>query len=992
MINSPQILHFITTLFYSRQDVFAVHWQKGEKQGYMPAYQYDPYRYQMHKRAGGSFKDYNDKTYRLLTENEIIKHLNGEQLIGIYPLLKDNTSWFIAADFDENNWQEEALEMIRTCEDYHIPAYLERSRSGNGGHVWLFFEQAYPAVKSRKVVGFLLEKSGIVSAFDKNSSFDRLFPNQDYLSGKGLGNLIALPFYKPALEKGNSCFVDIETVDLKPFSNQSEFLSSVKRVKIEVLDELFSSIHQEKQSFINNYSNQLQIRLGNDIRMNRAGISIKLINYIKEELNVVNSEFFIKNHLKKNTWNTKRYFNFVEEMDNEVIIPRGFIGNLLRYCKQENIPYQFVDERKKLNTVTFFSSIALLPHQTIAMNAVKQKEFGIIVMPPGAGKTVIGLKILEEKQQPALILVHRKQLLEQWIERIETFLGISKKEIGSIGQGKYTTGAKVTVATIQSLGKYMEKNPASDIVNAFGLIIFDECHHIPAESYRNTLSKFNSYYQYGLTATPFRKNSDTKVIFNFIGEQIVEIKPQDITTYKNPIITIRKTQLDVPYNAKTDEFETLSKILIHDSERNKLILKDIRAELEKEKRVIVLTERKEHIETLSQFLKHSHEIVTLSGDDSEKSRALKWQQIENGNYQILITTGQFFGEGTDIRNASSLVLAYPFSFKGKLIQYIGRIQRTDYTPMIYDYHDYKIDYLNKLFLKRNKHYRFFDKQASLFDELETRIPKASTTFEKTVKVPIDTLDFRYGAVAFTTKIPILDKEIEFEIENDMFFPEFDVLKPYFAKSLKSKSIEVAVFAEVENGELVAQSAHSKAIEKINQEFIEGVKFSFVQRNINRKNPVDPTKNILTVNELQENTSLYNSGEDLLNDFLKDQQAKHYRSLRYLASRHESTVLKIRFVLRPFAFLFLLSGNKQYHIIMETYNTEEATYIWHIEKNLLALKSALIAIDQDLSIIKSKGRQYFLEHEPANFSKIVHDYSNDRKGFVCWREMLEGEVR
>ena len=990
MTDANKTLSFINSLFLARRDIFAIHWQKGEKQGYMPAYFYDPYQYQRHKMAGGSFKDYNDKSYRPLTENEIIKHFNGEQLIGIYPLLKDNTSWFIAADFDGNNWQKEALSMIRICEEYHIPAYLERSRSGNGGHVWLFFEKPYPAIKSRKVVGFLLEKCGIVSAFDKNSSFDRLFPNQDFLSGKGLGNLIALPFYKLALEQGNSCFVDIETVDLKPFENQLEFLSSIKRVKIELLDELFNLINHEKHSFTNNYSTELQIRLSNDVIMNRLEIPINLINYIKDGLNVANLEFFIRSHLKKSTWDTKRYFNFVEETDNEVIIPRGFIGNLLRYCKQENIQYQFFDERKKLDKVFFTSSITLLPHQKTAMDAIKQKEFGVIVMPPGSGKTVIGLKILEEKQQPALILVHRKQLLEQWIERIETFLGISKKEIGCIGQGKGTIGKQVSIATIQSLGKYMEKNPTDNIVNAFGLIIFDECHHIPAETYRNTLSKFNSYYQYGLTATPFRKNSDTKVIFNFVGDQIVEVKPYDITTYKKPLIIIRKTQLDVPYNSKLDEFETLSKILIHDSERNKLIFKDIQAELAKGKKVIVITERKEHIETLHQFLKHSHEIVTLSGDDSEKNRVLKWQQIENGNYQVLITTGQFFGEGTDVRNASSLVLAYPFSFKGKLIQYIGRIQRTDYTPTIYDYHDYKIDYLNKLFLKRNKHYRFFDKQVSLFDELEA--PKTTTIFEKKIKISIHELDFRYGAVAFSTTIPILNKDIEFEIENEMLFPEFDVLKPYFAKSLKSKNIEVVVFAEVEKGELVAQSAHCESIERINKEFIESVKFSFVQKNIDRKKPFFPTKNILTVNELQDNTSLYNSGEDLLNDFLKDQQAKHYRSLRYLASRHESTVLKIRFVLRPFAFLFLLSGEKQYHIIMETYNTEEATYIWHIEKNLSALKSALILIDQDLSIIKSKGRQYFLENEPPNFSRIIHDYSDDRKGFVCWREMLEGEMR
>ncbi|MDL2326516.1 DEAD/DEAH box helicase, partial [Bacteroidales bacterium OttesenSCG-928-A14] len=564
----------------------------------------------------------------------------------------------------------------------------------------------------------LLEKSGVISIFDKNSSFDRLFPNQDYLSGKGFGNLIALPFYKPALEQGNSCFIDVKNYDFQPFPDQLRFLSLVKRVELRLLDKLYDHICENSQSHIINDSDQLHIKLSNDVRLNRCCVSIELINFIKEELNVANLEYFIKNHLKKNTWNTRRYFNFVEENENEVVIPRGFIGNLLRYCKQRNILYHFLDERKKLKNIQFSSSINLLPHQKTVMDVVKQKEFGVIVMPPGSGKTVIGLKIIEEKQQPALILVHRKQLLEQWTARVETFLGIPKKEIGHIGKGKNVIGKAVTIATIQSLGKYMENNPKDGFVHSFGLIIFDECHHIPAETYRNTLSKFNSYYQYGLTATPFRKNNDTKVIFNFIGDQIVEIKPQDITSYKKPLVVIRKTQLDVPHNSKTDEFEIVSKILIHDSERNKLIVKDIHSELEKNKRVVVITERKEHIEILSQFLKHSIEVITLSGDDSEKGRTVKWKQIEAGNYQVLITTGQFFGEGTDLRNASSLVLAYPFSFKGKLIQYIGRVQRSEHTPVIYDYHDYKIDYLNKLFLKRNKHYRFFDKQATLFDDVE----------------------------------------------------------------------------------------------------------------------------------------------------------------------------------------------------------------------------------------------------------------------------------
>lgn len=224
------------SLFKGRDDAFAVRWEKGSKNGYMSKYQYDPYQYRMHKMRGGTFQNYNEKIYSPYSDDQIAMHLRGEQLIGIYPLLKDNTSWFIAADFDKTNWENECIIFIKSCNEINIPAYLERSRSGNGGHVWIFFEQPYPALKSRKIIISLLEKIGIFSILDKSSSFDRLFPNQDALSGKGFGNLIALPLFKPTLEQGNSCFVDIET--FQPLVNQWEFLQKIVRVTAQNLDSL----------------------------------------------------------------------------------------------------------------------------------------------------------------------------------------------------------------------------------------------------------------------------------------------------------------------------------------------------------------------------------------------------------------------------------------------------------------------------------------------------------------------------------------------------------------------------------------------------------------------------------------------------------------------------------------------------------------------------------------------------------------------------------
>ncbi|SHF93190.1 Superfamily II DNA or RNA helicase [Salegentibacter echinorum] len=985
----------LSSFFKARTDVFAIHWQKNKRSGYMPAYSYDPYMYRLHKIKGGSFKDYKDKTYQNLSTYQIEKHLLGKQLIGIYPLLKDNTSWFIAADFDKQNWAEECRKLIEVCAENDISAYLERSRSGNGGHIWIFFEQAYPAYKSRKVIIKLMEKAGLFSIFEKNSSFDRLFPNQDYHNGKGLGNLIALPFYKPAVEKGNSCFVDPSDAELKTYKDQEKFLSEVKKTSIDQLNQLYDSFgsESEKNSDIKNPSTKLEINLSNILHLNKSGINATLTNFLKEELNFANSEFFLKKKLGKNTWKTKPYFNCVEDTEKEIILPRGFVGKLIRFCKNQKLNYNFNDKRKKKTFVNLNCEVKLRAHQELAIKAAARKDFGIISAPPGSGKTIIGLKIISEKRQPALIVVHRRQLMEQWIERIQTFFGVPKNEIGKIGQGKTKLGKKINVAMIQSLGKYIEKQEeGEELTQRFGTLIVDECHHIPAKTYRNTISKFSSYYQYGLTATPFRKGNDEKLLFAYLGEKIAVIKPNDIEEYKHPRIVIRNTSLDIPFNSKTDTFETLSKILIHDSARNSLILKDVETELKLGKKVVIITERKEHIDTLNQYLKQSYDTVALSGENSEANRKAKWKILNRGDYQILITTGQFFGEGSDLQNASSLFLAYPFSFKGKLIQYIGRVQRSELTPVIYDYRDYKIDYLNRLFLKRNKHYRNFDKQATLFDDnLQTIASSQLLTIDKKVKIKIAHLDFRYGAVAFEYHISNKDEPIEFEIENNELRPEFDVLKPYFSRVLKQKYIEVEIYAEYENESLVAQSAYSKDIELIDQELIKSVRFRFVEKDILRKPPSNlKNGNLTDLKSLlrSNNISFYNSEENLINDLLKTKDVKHYRQIKYLASRHKKEILKLRFVLQPFSFVFLISGEKAYHIVLETLNTEEATYIWHLDKSIDRLKQHINMVDKDLGEIRNDGRQKFLANTGSNFSRIIHDYSNERKGFIIWKSALE----
>jgi len=980
----PEQVQLFKSVFKGRDDVFAIRWEKGNKSGYMPAHSFDPYFYRTHKAKGGTFQNYKDKTYLALTDAQIEKHLNGDQHAGIYPLLTDNTSWFIAADFDKEKWEEECQAFVSACKEKGITAYLERSRSGKGGHVWIFFEQPYPALHSRKICISILEERRIFSSFDKGS-FDRLFPNQDFHSGKGLGNLIALPLHKSSWEQGNSCFINPNT--LEPIQDQWNLLRNVIRVPKSKLDDLYNEIAETKTVQV--FTGKLQINLSNSIHINRTGLTLKLTNFLKDELNFTNAEFFIKQKSGRSTYDTKRYFKFIDDKEHELIIPKGFIGKLLRYCKEENLDFEFIDNRKRINPKVFSFQAQLKPHQISVINDVSKKDIGVIVAPPGSGKTVIALKVIADRQQPTLIIVHRKQLAEQWLERIETFLGIPKHQIGKIGQSKNKSGEQITVATIQSLTKELEKSENRELVNSFGTIILDECHHIPAETFRATLSKFNSYYLYGLTATPFRKYNDGKIIFIHMGEIISEIKLTDIPNTHHPKVIIRNTELDVPFNSRTDRFETLSKILAHDSSRNKLVLKDIRKELDSGNKAVIITERKEHIDTLNQYLKQFYETVTLSGEDSDSNRKLKWKTIKEGNYQALITTGQFFGEGTDIQDVHCLFLVFPFSFEGKLIQYIGRVQRSEIAPIIYDYRDIKIDYLNRLFLKRNTYYRKIEQLPTLFDDpVEAEIVKPSDVIkiDQQIRIPIEKLEFQYGSVTFKYRIEEIQADIDFDIENLDIRPEFEVLKPYFAKALKSKNVKVNIHAEFENKKIVSQLATSDDISKISREIIEGVKFRFITKHFLEQPKSEGSTELIDINLLQaDKESLYNSGEELLSDILNNKNYRHKRHLQYLADLHEKTILKLRFVLSPFSFVFLLKGKINYHIILETLDTEEATYMWFFDADKRGLPAMLKLIDEDLNKIRNKGRQSFLENAPVNFSRVHHDYSDGRK------DLLSGKI-
>lgn len=701
---SKNLVEHFQSLFKGREDVYAKRWEKEDRSGYMPAYDVDWDQYEKHKALGGTFQNFKHKTLAPLTSQVNKNHLLGKETVGIYPLLKNNTSWFLAADFDKKNWLEESRRFIDVCKQYQIPAYLERSRSGNGGHVWIFFQEPCPAWKSRKIAFQLLREADILSEFEKDASYDRLFPNQDSHSGKGFGNLIALPFHKSRMDDGNNCFIDPETGEA--FGDQWSYLESIEKITLAKLDQIYSSIHPSslKPSETSSASyDKLDIILDNQVWLNRDKLSPKITKFIRDELNFINSDYLMKKKMGRSTWQTEKYFNLIGEQDDSITIPRGFLPELIAFAKKQEIQYSIEDRRKKLSLVSFHSSIKLHSWQDEALEPPTKKDFGVIVAPPGSGKTIMGLELIARKRQPALIVVHRKQLFDQWIDRIESFLGIPEREIGRYSGSHRNEGDKISVGMIQTL---KQQGVSEKIGESFGTIIVDECHHVPAKTFRECIIRYSSYYLYGLTATPMRKNNDENLIYVYIGKILSEIPSDYLNSDQSATIqvNIRKTGLQVPFDYRIDEYETLSRILVYDTARNQLIVDDLKKVIGQKKTVLLLTERKAHIEVLNLYLKEQFETITLSGDDSKGSQQSKMKQIRAGHFQIVLSTGQFFGEGIDVDRFDCLFLVYPFSFKGKLIQYIGRITRSNQLPVIYDYRDRQIDYFEKLFKKRNRFY------------------------------------------------------------------------------------------------------------------------------------------------------------------------------------------------------------------------------------------------------------------------------------------------
>src|SRR3989344_4929843 len=560
MFSREERVEIFRSLFKGREDVFARRWEKwnGGVSGYAPMY-----------------ADQDKESYTPLTTGWIEKHLIGTATLGVYPLLQENTSNFIVADFDGDNWRSGVQKFLDVCKKHELPVATERSRSGKGAHVWCFFSTPYPASKARHIFLTLLREAGCIDPLEKNEGFDRLFPNQDYLSGKGLGNLIALPLQGESRKRGNTVFLDSDN-DFEIVADQLEYLHVLERVTPELLDRLVTldsppSEEVRKIQKSSRFNKTLVLTLGNNISIPKNILPPNLASFLREELNILNIGYVVKERAGLPTYGEKKFIKTLEQTDEAILVPRGFLKNLYAWLDERSIKYRIIDERLTLDPVGLNSSYMMLPYQESAVTDFDATEQGLLVAPAGAGKTFMGLEIVARKRQPAIILTHRRQIYDQWLERVEQGLGIPKSKIGQIGSTKKKPLQPITVAMVQTLARMKDAN---DIASQFGTVLIDECHHMPSRMFRDVISKFPARYRFGLTATPSRKYNDEKLIGVYLGDvvhaidkaKMQNIRPQTPGNASDgDAVIVQMTSLATPFGATSRDFQLISKVLSSDA-------------------------------------------------------------------------------------------------------------------------------------------------------------------------------------------------------------------------------------------------------------------------------------------------------------------------------------------------------------------------------------------------------------------------------------------
>ena len=679
-----------------------------------------------------------------VTDDVIRWHLSGvdaggaDFTAGVYPMLLDETCFFLAMDFDKLHWQQDTAAVLETCHRLGVPTALERSRSGSGGHVWVFFDEAIPATIVRRLGSHVLTETMERRPDIGLDSYDRFFPNQDTLPRGGFGNLIALPLQKQPRANGNSEFLD---EDGTPYLDQWKFLSSIQRMSRSAVENIVQdagrrgrivnvriatpdddeeepwlaapSRRPREPAIRGTLPKRLTLTLADQIYIAKESLPPELRNRLIRTAAFQNPEFYKAQSMRLPTYDKPRIIACAEEHAQHIALPRGCIEDVQTLLSDLKIGIDIRDERVAGRPLDVTFQGELRPGQQKAVEELLRHETGVLSATTAFGKTVIAAWLIAARRVNTLVLVHRRQLLDQWVERLAAFLDVTEKDIGRIGGGRKKPTGRIDVAIIQSL---VRKGVVNDCVADYGHLIVDECHHLSAQSFELVARRAKAKFVTGLSATLTRKDGHHPIIFMQCGpvRHTVDAKSEAIARPFRHSVFVRPTSFRPITEADSDmriQFQDLYRELIADEERNRIICDDVVQCVKDGRSPLVLTERKEHLQVLAELLKPRllHIVVLHGGTSVKESRETQEQLVAilDGEPRVLLATGRYVGEGFDDSRLDTLFLTLPVSWRGTIAQYVGRLHRLHdgkTEVRVYDYADLNVPMLSRMFDRRCQGY------------------------------------------------------------------------------------------------------------------------------------------------------------------------------------------------------------------------------------------------------------------------------------------------